>query len=155
MAVVQAFQYVISANLQNCTVNYTKDSLRATPSVMFLMPALTTLLLICNSRSLSEAKMMWPMPSACSEHTVPCRARRLPAALRNRAPFKHGTGRWLEAVDPCESRWGAPTANLFLLGCKGSANHLPRVPYLGSLNLPNISLSFFSFSSSFTRRGQW
>lgn len=100
MAVVQAFEYVISANLQNCTVNYTKDSLRATPSVMFLMLALTTLLLICNSRSLNEAKKMWSMPSACSEHTVPCRARRLPAALRNRAPFKHGTGRWLEAVEP-------------------------------------------------------
>lgn len=58
VAAVQAFQYGISANLQNGTVNYLEDRLRATPSVTFLMPALTTLLLICNSRSLTEVKVM-------------------------------------------------------------------------------------------------
>jgi len=70
VALVQAFQYVISTNLQNCTVNYTKDLLRATPSAMFFVPALTTLLLVCSPRSLHEAQLLWSMPSACSEHGV-------------------------------------------------------------------------------------
>lgn len=57
VAVVQAFQCVISINLQNGTVNYMKDLLRATPSVPSLMPALTTLPLGCNSHSFSKVTM--------------------------------------------------------------------------------------------------
>lgn len=70
VAGVQAFQYVISTNLQNCTVNYMKDLLRATPSVTSLMPALTALLLACNSPSFSQVRMMQLTLSAYPKHIL-------------------------------------------------------------------------------------
>lgn len=87
--------------------------------------------------------------------SIPSRAEHGVSQLRSETGHRLNTGRagGLRPSSPCDSRWDAPTANLFLLGCKSSANHLPWVRYLSSLNLPNISLSFF-FHSPLHLRGE-